>query len=161
MARKRFTVSALGLVAGLIGAAALLAPACSKRPVEAGDGGFLCHRDSRFSAACWAFTPLAVSIADSAKQRRSLRRIAARFAGAVAQQDRAANDSYAIQIRAVFSAEEFQKIGQFASRWAHIEHTAANCLRRLLEFDPKQATVMIYPRQPRWPHAADGAVDIT
>jgi hypothetical protein len=44
-----------------------------------------------------------------------------------------------------FLPEEFQKIGQFASRWAHIEHTIANCLRTLLGFDPKQATVMIYP----------------
>jgi hypothetical protein len=46
---------------------------------------------------------------------------------------------------AKFSPEEFQKLGQFACRWANIEHVAANCLRVLLGFDPKQASVMIFP----------------
>src|SRR4051812_17251314 len=44
-----------------------------------------------------------------------------------------------------FSPEELQKFGQLALRWSHIEHTIANCLRVLLRFDPKQASVMIYP----------------
>jgi hypothetical protein len=44
-----------------------------------------------------------------------------------------------------FSPEEFQRFGQFAVRWSHIEHTIANCLRVMLNFDPKQASVMIYP----------------
>jgi hypothetical protein len=43
------------------------------------------------------------------------------------------------------SDEEFQKIGQFAVRWSHIEHTIGNCLRRLLELSPKHATVVIFP----------------
>jgi hypothetical protein len=44
-----------------------------------------------------------------------------------------------------FSSEEFETFGKFAVRWSHIEHTIANCLRVLLRFDPKQASVMIYP----------------
>src|SRR4051794_11247706 len=49
------------------------------------------------------------------------------------------------KFEANFSPEEFQKFGQFAVRWSHIEHTIANCLRVMLNFDPKQASVMIYP----------------
>jgi hypothetical protein len=41
--------------------------------------------------------------------------------------------------------QEFKKIGQFAFRWSHMDHTVGNCLRRLLRLDPKQATVIIFP----------------
>ena len=41
--------------------------------------------------------------------------------------------------------EEFQKLGRFLTRWAMIEHILANCLRSLLNMDPKAATVMIFP----------------
>jgi hypothetical protein len=44
-----------------------------------------------------------------------------------------------------FTAEEFQKIGQFSSRWALIEHTISNCLRVILGMEPEQATVMVFP----------------
>src|SRR5450759_477925 len=40
---------------------------------------------------------------------------------------------------------EFQKIGQFACRWSVIEHQIGNCLRRLLDLTPKQATSLIFP----------------
>jgi hypothetical protein len=43
------------------------------------------------------------------------------------------------------SDQEFQTIGQFACRWAFIDHTIANCLRVMLRMEPEQATVMIYP----------------
>lgn len=43
------------------------------------------------------------------------------------------------------SAEEFQKLGQFALRWSHIDHVIGNCLRRLLDMSPKHATVLIFP----------------
>ena len=43
------------------------------------------------------------------------------------------------------SDQDFQKIGQFACRWAHIEHTIANCLRVMLEMGPEPATIMIFP----------------
>lgn len=43
------------------------------------------------------------------------------------------------------SGEEFQKIGQFACRWAHIEHTVGNCLRVLLGMAPDDAQVMVFP----------------
>src|SRR5262247_766726 len=43
------------------------------------------------------------------------------------------------------SDQEFQKIGQFACRWAHIENTIGNCLRVLLGMGPKHATIMIFP----------------
>jgi len=43
------------------------------------------------------------------------------------------------------SDQEFQKIGQFACRWALIEHTIGNCLRVLLEMGPEPATIMIFP----------------
>lgn len=43
------------------------------------------------------------------------------------------------------SNQEFEKLGRFACRWSHIEHIIGNCLRRLLNFDPKQATAMIFP----------------
>lgn len=46
---------------------------------------------------------------------------------------------------AKLAPEEFQKIGQFACRWSHIEHTMGNCLRRLLDLSPKQATSLIFP----------------
>jgi hypothetical protein len=36
-------------------------------------------------------------------------------------------------------------LGQFALRWSHIEHTVANCLRVLLDIDPKAATIMVFP----------------
>ena len=44
-----------------------------------------------------------------------------------------------------FTPEEFQKIGQFAARWALIEHIVGNCARRVLDLDPKQATVLVFP----------------
>jgi hypothetical protein len=40
--------------------------------------------------------------------------------------------------------QDFQKIGQFACRWSHIEHTMANCLRRLLDLTPEEATIMAF-----------------
>src|SRR4029434_7484060 len=43
------------------------------------------------------------------------------------------------------SDQEFQKIGQFACRWALIEHTIANCLRVMLAMEMEPATVMIFP----------------
>ena len=43
------------------------------------------------------------------------------------------------------SDQDFQKIGQFACRWAHIEHTIANCLRVMLGMEMEPATVMIFP----------------
>ena len=43
------------------------------------------------------------------------------------------------------SDQEFQKIGQFACRWALIEHTIANCLRVMLGMEMEPATVMIFP----------------
>ena len=48
------------------------------------------------------------------------------------------------RFEAHFSAEEFCKIGQLASRWAHIEHTIGNCLRRILDMDPGHATIMVF-----------------
>jgi hypothetical protein len=41
------------------------------------------------------------------------------------------------------SDQDFQKLGQFACRWAHIEHTIGNCLRVMREMEP--ATVMVFP----------------
>lgn len=46
---------------------------------------------------------------------------------------------------AELSDQDFQKVGQFACRWALIEHTIANCLRVILEMEPEPATVMIFP----------------
>ena len=43
------------------------------------------------------------------------------------------------------SDQEFQKIGQFACRWALIEHTIGNCLRVMLAMGPEPATIMIFP----------------
>src|SRR5262245_45204436 len=44
------------------------------------------------------------------------------------------------------SDQEFQKIGQFACRWAFIEHTIGNCLRVMLKMEMEpDATVMIFP----------------
>jgi hypothetical protein len=43
------------------------------------------------------------------------------------------------------SDQDFQKIGQFACRWALIEHTIANCLRVMLAMEMEPATVMIFP----------------
>jgi len=40
---------------------------------------------------------------------------------------------------------EFQKIGQFACRWAIIDNTLANCLRAILKMQPEDATIMIFP----------------
>ena len=37
------------------------------------------------------------------------------------------------------------KIGQFACRWAMLEHTVSNCLRRAMEMTQDQASVMIFP----------------
>jgi hypothetical protein len=48
------------------------------------------------------------------------------------------------EFEAKLSDQEFQKIGQFACRWSHIEHTMANCLRRLLDLTPDEATVMAF-----------------
>jgi len=45
----------------------------------------------------------------------------------------------------LLSDQDFQKIGRFACRWAYIEHTISNCLRVILEMEPKEATVMIFP----------------
>src|SRR5262249_30322456 len=43
------------------------------------------------------------------------------------------------------SDQELQKIGQFACRWALIEHTIGNCLRVMLAMEPEPATIMIFP----------------
>ena len=37
------------------------------------------------------------------------------------------------------SDQEFQRIGQFACRWALIEHTIANCLRVMLGMEMEEA----------------------
>lgn len=44
-----------------------------------------------------------------------------------------------------FTPDEFMKLGQFACRWAHIEHTIGNCLRRLLDMEPSPANIMVFP----------------
>ena len=44
-----------------------------------------------------------------------------------------------------FSAEEFQKLGQFASRWAHIENIIGHCLRQMMGMSPEHAGFMIFP----------------
>src|SRR5205807_9450126 len=49
------------------------------------------------------------------------------------------------KFEAKFSDKELQKLGQFALRWSHIEHTVANCLRVLLGMQPKPATIMVFP----------------
>lgn len=49
------------------------------------------------------------------------------------------------KFEASFTREEFQKLGQFASRWAHIEHTIGNCLRRVLNMDAGHATIVVFP----------------
>ena len=47
------------------------------------------------------------------------------------------------------SDQDFQKIGQFACRWALMEHAIGNCLRVMLNMEPEDATVMIFPfREP-------------
>jgi len=46
---------------------------------------------------------------------------------------------------ALLSDQDFQKIGQFACRWAYIEHTVSNCLRVILNMDPTDATAVIFP----------------
>jgi hypothetical protein len=43
------------------------------------------------------------------------------------------------------SDQDFQKIGQFACRWALIEYTIANCLRMMLGMEMEPATIMIFP----------------
>ena len=49
------------------------------------------------------------------------------------------------RFEASFTPEDFQKLGQFATRWALIEHTIGNCLRRVLDMSPGHATTMIFP----------------
>jgi hypothetical protein len=49
------------------------------------------------------------------------------------------------RFEAGLSDDEFKKVGQFAFRWSHIDHTIGNCLRRILDMDPKQATILIFP----------------
>jgi hypothetical protein len=51
--------------------------------------------------------------------------------------------AYTIDVK--LSASEFQKIGRFACLWAGIEHSIGNCLRVILEMEPEQATVMVFP----------------
>jgi len=46
---------------------------------------------------------------------------------------------------AVLSDQDFQKIGQFACRWAYIEHTIGNCLRVVLDMQPEDSTIMVFP----------------
>jgi hypothetical protein len=53
------------------------------------------------------------------------------------------NTPYGFETR--LSDRDFQKIGQFACRWALIEHTIANCLRRLVDLTPKEAEIVIFP----------------
>ena len=42
------------------------------------------------------------------------------------------------------SDQEFQKIGQFACRWALIEHTIANCLREMLGMEMEEARGKVF-----------------
>ena len=42
------------------------------------------------------------------------------------------------------SDQEFQKSGQFAYRWALIEHTIANCLRVRLGMEMEEARVKVF-----------------
>lgn len=49
------------------------------------------------------------------------------------------------QFEQKLSDQDFQKIGRFACRWSHIEHTVSNCLRRVLDMDPKPAQIMVFP----------------
>lgn len=41
--------------------------------------------------------------------------------------------------------EEFQKLGQLALRWSHIDHILGNCLNALLRFSDDEAVVMVFP----------------
>ena len=43
------------------------------------------------------------------------------------------------------SDQDFQKVGQFACRWALIEDTIANCLRAMLKMEMEPASVIIFP----------------
>jgi hypothetical protein len=43
------------------------------------------------------------------------------------------------------SVEDFAKLGQFMLRWSHMDHTIGNCLRRVLDMTPENATVLIFP----------------
>ncbi|GLQ79284.1 hypothetical protein GCM10007881_28020 [Mesorhizobium huakuii] len=40
--------------------------------------------------------------------------------------------------------EDFQKLGQLAMRWSHIEHMIGNCLKALLDLSMEDAVVMVF-----------------
>ena len=42
------------------------------------------------------------------------------------------------------SDQDLQKIGQFACRWALIEHTIANCLRVMLGLEMEEARLKVF-----------------
>jgi hypothetical protein len=41
--------------------------------------------------------------------------------------------------------EDFQKIGQLAIRWSHIDQIIGNCLKSVLRLSDDEATVMVFP----------------
>jgi hypothetical protein len=43
------------------------------------------------------------------------------------------------------SPEDFQKIGQLAIRWAHIEHIIGHCLRKILRLSHEEAAIAVFP----------------
>jgi hypothetical protein len=49
------------------------------------------------------------------------------------------------RFEAKLTDQEFERLGRFLTRWSLIDHIIGNCLRRVLQMDPKPANVMVFP----------------
>jgi hypothetical protein len=43
-----------------------------------------------------------------------------------------------------FTPAEYEKLGQLALRWSHIEHVLANCLRSMLRISNEEAIIVVF-----------------
>lgn len=41
--------------------------------------------------------------------------------------------------------EDYQKVGELAIRWAHVEHMVGNCLKAMLRLSDEEATFIVFP----------------
>lgn len=48
-------------------------------------------------------------------------------------------------IETSLTPEDYQKVGELAIRWAHIEHLAGNCLKTMLRLTEDEASLVVFP----------------
>jgi hypothetical protein len=49
------------------------------------------------------------------------------------------------RFEANLTSEDYHKLGLLALRWSHIDHVAANCLKKMLRLTDQEAVIVVFP----------------